>query len=118
MIQIWAESPKFNTTCQRLANQVRLIFEKGWFSDFKTLEIYESGKLWRIYSSKPHLNKLKHKYWKLEHHRSQCHHINVNTRWKKRWRVNENNCDWPEGYIAIPKESRLEKSEFRNWKCE
>ena len=39
MIEIWQECAKFLTTSQRLANQVRTIIKKGWFSDFENLEI-------------------------------------------------------------------------------
>ena len=38
MIEIQAESARFNTS-QKLANQARMILKKGWFPDFKILEI-------------------------------------------------------------------------------
>ena len=41
MIEIWQEYASFQTTRQRLANQVRTILMKGWFSD---LEIQEKHK--------------------------------------------------------------------------
>ena len=41
MIEIWQECVKFQTTSQRLADQVRTIIKKGWFSDLKLLEIHQ-----------------------------------------------------------------------------
>ena len=41
MIEIWAESARFNITSQKLADQARIILKKGWFSDLEILEIYE-----------------------------------------------------------------------------
>ena len=42
MIEIWAESVRFNAASQRLANQARMIFLKnGWFSDLEKLEIWK-----------------------------------------------------------------------------
>ena len=40
MIEIWQECAKFQTTSQRLADQVRKII-KGWFSDLEILEIHQ-----------------------------------------------------------------------------
>ena len=40
MIEIWTEFAKFNTTNQRLADQVRMILKKVWFSNLEILEIY------------------------------------------------------------------------------
>ena len=41
MIEIWQECTSFQTTSQRLADQVRTIIKKGWFSDLKILEILQ-----------------------------------------------------------------------------
>ena len=41
MIEIWQECASFQTTSQRLADQVRTIIKKGWFSDLEILEIYQ-----------------------------------------------------------------------------
>ena len=41
MIEIWQECSTFQTTSQRLANQVRTIVKKGWFSDLELLEIHK-----------------------------------------------------------------------------
>ena len=41
MIEIWQECAKFQTTSQRLADQVRTIIKKGWFSDLEILEIHQ-----------------------------------------------------------------------------
>ena len=42
MIEIWQECASFQTTNQRLADQVRtIIIKKGWFSDLEILEIYQ-----------------------------------------------------------------------------
>ena len=41
MKEIWQECAKFQTTIQRLANQVRTIIKKGWFSDLEILEIHQ-----------------------------------------------------------------------------
>ena len=35
MIEIWQEWAKFQTTSQRLADQVRSIIKNGWFSDLE-----------------------------------------------------------------------------------
>ena len=40
MIEIWEESARFQTTSQRLADQVRTMIKKAWFSDLGILEIY------------------------------------------------------------------------------
>ena len=39
MMEMWQECSTFQTTSQRLADQVRTIMEKGWFSDEELLEI-------------------------------------------------------------------------------
>ena len=41
MTEIWQECPSFQTTSQRLADQVRTIIKKGLFSDLETLEIHQ-----------------------------------------------------------------------------
>ena len=41
IIEIWHECTSFQTTSQRLADQVRTIMRKGWFSDLKILEIHQ-----------------------------------------------------------------------------
>ena len=41
MIEIWQERSTFQTTSQRLVDQVRTIIKKGWFSDLELLEIHE-----------------------------------------------------------------------------
>ena len=41
MIEIWQERSSFQTTSQRLADQVKTIIKKGWFSDLELLEIHQ-----------------------------------------------------------------------------
>ena len=41
MIEIWQEYAKFQTTSQGLADQVRTIIKKGWFSDLELLETHQ-----------------------------------------------------------------------------
>ena len=41
MIEIWQECSNFQTTSQRLADQVRTIIKKGWFSDLEIIEIHQ-----------------------------------------------------------------------------
>ena len=41
MIEIWQERSTFQTPSQRLADQVRTIIKKGWFSDLELLEIHQ-----------------------------------------------------------------------------
>ena len=41
MIEIWQECAKFRTTTYRLADQVRTIIKKGWFTDLEILEIHQ-----------------------------------------------------------------------------
>ena len=41
VIEIWREYASFQTTSQRLADQVRTIIIKGWFSDLEILEIHQ-----------------------------------------------------------------------------
>ena len=41
MIEIWQEYASFQTTSQRLADQVRTIIKTGWFSDLEILEIHQ-----------------------------------------------------------------------------
>ena len=40
MIEIWRESASFQTTSQKLADQVRTIIRKGWFYEFYIPEIH------------------------------------------------------------------------------
>ena len=39
MMEIWKEYSNFQTTSQRLADQVRTIIKKGWFSNLEIFEI-------------------------------------------------------------------------------
>ena len=39
MLEIWQEYSNFQTTSQRLADQVRTIIKKGWFSELEIIEI-------------------------------------------------------------------------------
>ena len=41
MTEIWQECVSFQTTSQRLGDQVRMIIKKGWFSDLDILEIHQ-----------------------------------------------------------------------------
>ena len=41
MMEIWQEYGIFQTTSRRLADQVRIIIEKGWFSELEILEIHQ-----------------------------------------------------------------------------
>ena len=41
MIEIWQEYASFQTTSQRLADQVRTIIKKDWFSYLEILEIHQ-----------------------------------------------------------------------------
>ena len=41
MTEIWQELSNFQTTSQRLADQVMTIIKKGWFWDFKIIEIHQ-----------------------------------------------------------------------------
>ena len=41
MIEIWRECSNFQTTSQRLADQVRTIIKKRWFSDLEIIEILQ-----------------------------------------------------------------------------
>ena len=41
MFEIWQECSTFQTTSQRLGDQVRTITKKGWFSDLELLEIHQ-----------------------------------------------------------------------------
>ena len=42
MIDIWQECAKFQTSSQKLADLVRTIIKKGWFSDLEILEIHQN----------------------------------------------------------------------------
>ena len=41
IIEIWQECARFQTTNQRLVDQVRTIIKKGWFSGLEILEILQ-----------------------------------------------------------------------------
>ena len=41
MIAIWQECASFQTTNQRLADQVRTVIKKSWFSNIEILEIHQ-----------------------------------------------------------------------------
>ena len=41
MLEIWQELSNFQTTSQRLADQVRTIIKNGWFSDLEIIEIHQ-----------------------------------------------------------------------------
>ena len=43
MFEIWQEYSTFQTTSQRLVDQVRTITKKGWFSDLELLEIHQKS---------------------------------------------------------------------------
>ena len=40
-MEVWKELSNFQTTSQRLANQVRTIIKKGWCSDLEIIEIHQ-----------------------------------------------------------------------------
>ena len=44
MMVIWPELSNFQTTSQRLADQVRTMIKKGWFTDLEILEIHQKIK--------------------------------------------------------------------------
>ena len=41
MREIWQECSNFQTTSQRLADQVRTIINKDWFSDLEIIEMHK-----------------------------------------------------------------------------
>ena len=41
MLEIWQELSNFQTTSQRLSDQVRTIIKKGWFSNLEIIEIHQ-----------------------------------------------------------------------------
>ena len=41
MMEIWQELSNFQTTSQRLADQVKRMIKKGWFSDLEIIEIHQ-----------------------------------------------------------------------------
>ncbi len=41
MIEIWQEYFDFQTTSQRLGDQVRTKIKKGWFSNLEIIEIHQ-----------------------------------------------------------------------------
>ena len=41
VMEIWRELSNFQTTSQRLADQVRTIMKKGWFSGLEIIEIHQ-----------------------------------------------------------------------------
>ena len=41
MMEIWQELSNFQTTSQRLADRVRTIMKKGWFSELGIVEIHQ-----------------------------------------------------------------------------
>ena len=41
MMEIWQELYNFQTTSQRLDDQVRTIMTKGWFSELEISEIHQ-----------------------------------------------------------------------------
>ena len=41
MMKIWQELSLFQTTSQRLADQVRTIMKKGWFSELEIIEMHQ-----------------------------------------------------------------------------
>ena len=51
MIEIWQKYSTFQTISQRLADQVRTIVKKGWFSDLELLEIPKTHK--QTYNNAP-----------------------------------------------------------------
>ena len=40
-MKIWQELSNFQTTSQRLADQVKTVLKKGWFSDLEIIEIHQ-----------------------------------------------------------------------------
>ena len=51
MIEIWQECSTLQSTSQSLADQVRTIVKKGWFSDLELLEIQKTHK--QTYNTAP-----------------------------------------------------------------
>ena len=41
MMEVWQELSNFQTTIQRLADQIRTIMKKGWFSELEIIEIHQ-----------------------------------------------------------------------------
>ena len=41
MMEIWQELSNFHSTSQRLADQVRTIMKKGWFTELVIIEIHQ-----------------------------------------------------------------------------
>ena len=83
MIEIWQECVCFQTTSQRLADKVRTIIKKGWFSDLEILEIHQKTNKQdnntvpdtsRIVKKTPNLTEINCQLWKMETLKSQTTH--------------------------------------------
>ena len=68
---------------QRLVEQARMIWEKGWFSDPEALEIYERGMKNMLKKYPPTKTETQNSE-NQKHHKIQNHQYNFNTRQKKR----------------------------------
>ena len=61
-MEIWQELFIFQTTSQRLADQVRTIMKKGWFSELEIIEIHQKindQERRNTLSDSPNINKQK-----------------------------------------------------------
>ena len=98
MIEIWQECASFQTTSQRITDQVRTIIKKGWSSDLEILEIHQkisNEQDSNTISDTPSINKQKQSNQNelptLEHHRTkQC----TNQQPKANTDDNYTNRDW------------------------
>ena len=78
-MEIWRELSNFQTISQRLADQVRTIIKKGWFSDLEIIEIHQKINNQCSNNTLPgtsNINKQKQPIWK-----EQLTLENGNPRW-------------------------------------
>ena len=82
MMEIWQEHSNFQTTSQRLTDQVRII-KKGWFSDLEILEIHQKindhqGSIDTLPGTsninKHNPSEMNHQFWKMETPTNQTLH--------------------------------------------
>ena len=127
MIEIWQERSTFHTTSLRLADQVRTITKKGWFSDLELLEIHQET-LKQNYNTVPdtssgvkqtiqrkrtaNLGKWKHHTPKRYTTKKPGRNTITRTKGKSR-KCKENHEKWKD-YSTFIKKHRMENTQDRN----
>ena len=125
MIEIWQECASFKTSSQRLADQVRTIIKKDWFSDLEIAEIHQKTNNEQDSNTVPDtsgINKEKQpnrnepptsengNTTQPNKRTTKQLRTNTNTRTKGKSRKLKENCEQWKDYLTIIQKHRMESS--------